>query len=80
MSYLHVLYERKSWSDLATSRKMRVATSLALAINAGEIVNIAGTPLATARQLAGTQGCVATPTSCLLGLDLARALGRLRGG
>ena len=43
---------------------------LALAVDTGQRVNIAGTPLATACQFARTQGGVTTPTSSLLGLGL----------
>ena len=59
---------------------MRIPASFALAVNAGQIVNIARTPLAAAGQLARTQGRIATATPCLLRLGLAGALARVRGG
>ena len=85
-SHLHILKHRQSWSSLSSSRKVGIATTLkinyaslinplvmshlALAVNTGQRVNIAGAPLAAAGQFAGTQGGVAASTSGLLDLCL----------
>ena len=47
-----------------------VMSHLALAVNAGQRVNIAGAPLAAASQFSRTQGGVTASTSGLLDLGL----------
>ena len=63
---------------------MGVPASLALTVQTGLAVNIAGTPLATAGQLPGTEGGVAAPAAGLLSLHLPPAntwlAGNLRAG
>ena len=59
---------------------MRVPAALALTVQTGLAVNIAGTPLATAGQLPGTEGGVTAPAAGLLGLHLPPTNTGLTGG
>ena len=67
----HVLQiDRQRWSDLPSPRPVRVPAALALTVHTGLRVHVAGTPLATAGQLARTGSGVTTPTPGPLALRL----------